>query len=223
MIVGVGAGGRGRLVLVCGAVVAMLGGPVSADECSDYRAANVLYHAADKALTDFRDTLSLEDIRDSATKNEKLAPYYAALNGARRVREEAAIALRLTIDDEIAATAIDAILSAWVGIEQAYERVFDWNSRSPDSGNVGSRVRISAASFELQEAAWKAGRTYYFLPCDQSAWSASCDGHIQSMRTREPVSPGSCSSRLRCALHPPGLTSLPACVRCASGQLSRHS
>ena len=53
-----GASGRGRLVLACGAVVAMLGGPVSADECSDYRAASVLYHAADKALTDFRDTLT---------------------------------------------------------------------------------------------------------------------------------------------------------------------
>ena len=158
----VGASGRGRLVLACGAVVAMLGGPVSADECSDHRAASVLYHAADKALTDFRDTLSLEDMRDSATMGEKLAPYHGALNSARRVREEAAIALRFTIDDEIAATAIDAILSAWVGIEQAYERVSDWNSRSPDSGNVGSRVRIAAASFELQEAAWKAGRAYYF-------------------------------------------------------------
>ena len=184
----VGAGGGGRLVLACGAVVAMLGGPVSADECSNYRAASVLYHAADKVLTDFRDTLSLEDMRDSATMGEKVAPYHAALNIARRAREEAGIALRLTVDDEIAATAIDAILSAWVGIAQAYERVSDWNSRSPDSGNVGSRVRIAAASFELQEAVGKAGRAYYFLPCDQSAWSASRDGHIQSMRTREPVS-----------------------------------
>ena len=91
-----------------------------------------------------------------------LLGYHAALNRAGRVREEAAIALRLTIDDEIAATAIDAILSAWVGIEQAYERVSDWNSRLPDSGNVGSRVRIAAASIELREAAWKAGRAYYF-------------------------------------------------------------
>ena len=158
----VGAGGGGRLVLACGAVVAMLGSPVSADECSNYRAASVLYHAADKGLTDLQDTLSLEDMRDSATMGEKLAPYHAALNSARRAREEAGIALRLTVDDEIAATAIDAILSAWVGIAQAYERVSDWNSRSPDSGNVGSRVRIAAASFELQEAAGKAGRAYYF-------------------------------------------------------------
>ena len=93
---------------------------------------------------------------------DKLAPYHAALNIARRAREEAGFALRLTVDDEIAATAIDAILSAWVGIAQAYERVSDWNSRSPDSGNVGSRVRIAAASFELQEAVGKAGRAYYF-------------------------------------------------------------
>lgn len=92
-------------------MLTMLAGPVAADECSNYRSAFVLHEVAEQASVEHLTT----------------PEYLKAKRRALFTLDDAARALRRTIDDEAAAVAVDTIDAARVAIKVALQRDNDWN------------------------------------------------------------------------------------------------
>ena len=100
------------LALAGSAIVAMLAAPAAADECSDYRAAFVLYEAASQASLEHSAWLA----EDMSKIHERHRPEYGEAElRAYHALNDAARAVQRTIDREThegAAVAIHAIVAA---------------------------------------------------------------------------------------------------------------
>ena len=114
---------RVSVILAAGAMLTMLAGPVAADECSDYRSAFVLYEAAKRAIVEHPTTFDLDRL---LIKEAPGPEYFEAQRRALLALDDAARALRRTIDDEAAAVAVDTIDAARVAINVALQRDRDW-------------------------------------------------------------------------------------------------
>ena len=109
-----------NLALAGGAIVAMLAAPAAADECSDHRAAFVLYEAASRASMEH----SAELAEDMSRFDERHRPEYVEAElRAYRALDDAAREVRRTIAidpaHEAEAVAIHAIVAARDTIELA--------------------------------------------------------------------------------------------------------
>ena len=130
-------GGHVRLALACGAVVAMLGGPLAADECSDYRTAFLLYEVAEQAWRKHFDTPHLHAM------NRARSDLHDATRAVRRAIADAPPAIPESIADKpgaaaaAATDAIDAIDAVRAAIVEAARRVSKWNELSSIVGQGG--------------------------------------------------------------------------------------
>lgn len=152
--------GHARLALACGAVAAMLGGPLAADECSDYRVAGVRYEAAGQAFDDR--FAAMVPIGERATSKDKaeLAPYEEEQNRALRALEEAARAVRRSLDDEAAVATIDAIQAARVALKVAWQRERDWTDPILSVSIDNPRGTIADLGPHFGRAFWKLNEAY---------------------------------------------------------------
>ena len=126
-------------------LVATLAVPAAADECSDYRIAYVLHETALRVLRE----ATREILREDPTRGAG-PEYYEAEERAERDLHKAAGAVRLSLDDEAAAGAIDAIdaarfrtgvaLKRWVRYRSDESRAAGW-IESPGARSAWPELR----------------------------------------------------------------------------------